>query len=94
MQIADEIRELIPARRYRTPVNERGYSQPGSGTRAAGYFFQDGRRSDRRAALVAEMANAGEHHRNAVLIGRRDHVLQYIDGLIAQFGEDKVLALP
>jgi hypothetical protein len=28
------------------------------------------------------------------VIARRDHMLQYIDGLIAQYGEDSVLALP
>jgi hypothetical protein len=28
------------------------------------------------------------------IIARRDHMLQYIDGLIAQYGEDSVLALP
>jgi hypothetical protein len=30
----------------------------------------------------------------AAMLGRRDHLLQYIDGLIAQYGEANVLALP
>jgi len=28
------------------------------------------------------------------ILARRDHVLEYVDALIAQFGEDAVLALP
>jgi hypothetical protein len=30
----------------------------------------------------------------AAVIGRRDHILEYIDKLIAQYGEDAVLAFP
>jgi hypothetical protein len=30
----------------------------------------------------------------SAILARRDHVLEYVDGLIAQFGEDAVLALP
>lgn len=62
MQIADEIHELILVRRYRTPVNERGYSQPGSGARATGYFFQDAT-PERHCAATGGRVSAGNGER-------------------------------
>ena len=40
---------------------------------------------------LAPLLNANELR---AIIARRDHVLEYIDKLIAQYGEDAVLALP
>jgi hypothetical protein len=40
---------------------------------------------------LAPLLDANEMH---ALIARRDHVLEYIDALIAKYGEDAVLALP
>ena len=48
----------------------------------------------RRCSFVSEPSPAHTRQRNGAMMGRRDHLLAYIDGLIAQYGEANVLALP